>query len=58
MFKATTAKYIYKKYGARRVLDPTVVDKRLLVGYAKNISYFGIDLNYELKSAYKEMIFF
>ena len=57
MFKATTAKYIYKKYGANRVLDPTAGwGGRLLGAWAKNISYFGIDLNHELKSAYKEMI--
>ena len=59
MFKATTAKYIYKKYGATRVLDPTAGwGGRLLGAWAKDISYLGLDTNVNLRTAYKVMIHF
>ena len=59
MFKATTAKYIYKKYGAKKVLDPTAGwGGRLLGAWAKNLDYTGIDTNVSLKPAYDSMISF
>ncbi len=59
MFKATTAKYIYKKYGATRVIDPTAGwGGRLLGAWARNISYLGLDTNVYLRSAYKSMMHF
>lgn len=57
MFKATTAKYVYTKYGAKKVLDPTAGwGGRLLGAWAKNIDYVGIDTNLSLKPAYDEML--
>lgn len=57
MFKATTAKYVYTKYGAKKVLDPTAGwGGRLLGAWAKNIDYTGIDTNLSLKPAYDEML--
>ena len=56
MFKSTTAKYLYKKYGATHVLDPTAGwGGRMLGAWALDIDYTGIDTNVELKPAYDEM---
>lgn len=57
MFKATTAKYLYKKYNSSHVLDPTAGwGGRLLGAWSLGIDYTGIDTNVELKPAYDEMI--
>jgi len=57
MFKATTAKYLYAKYGATRVLDPTAGwGGRMLGAWALGIDYTGIDTNVEMKPAYNAMI--
>lgn len=57
MFKSTTAKYIYKKYGATSVLDPTAGwGGRMLGAWALDIDYVGIDTNLELQPAYDRMI--
>jgi DNA modification methylase len=57
MFKATTAKYLYKKYKAKSVLDPTAGwGGRMLGAWALDIDYTGIDTNIELKPAYDAMI--
>ena len=57
MFKSTTAKYLYKKYNATSVLDPTAGwGGRLLGAWALDIDYVGIDTNTELKPAYDDMI--
>lgn len=57
MFKSTTSKYLYKKYGATSVLDPTAGwGGRMLGAWALNIDYVGIDTNVEMKSAYDDMI--
>jgi len=57
MFKATTAKYIYHKYGATKVLDPTAGwGGRMLGAWALGIDYVGIDTNIEMVGAYEEMI--
>lgn len=57
MFKATTAKYIYKKYGAKRVLDPTAGwGGRMLGAWALGIDYTGIDTNTNLADSYNSMI--
>ena len=59
MFKATTAKYIYQKYGAKSVLDPTAGwGGRMLGAWALGIDYTGIDTNVEMKDAYDRMIRF
>jgi len=56
-FKATTAKYLYKKYKATSVLDPTAGwGGRMLGAHALNIKYTGIDTNTNLKEAYTQMI--
>lgn len=59
MFKSVTAKYIYKKYGATQVLDPTAGwGGRMLGAWSLGIDYVGIDTNVELKPAYDGMIDF
>lgn len=59
MFKATTAKYVYKKYNATSVLDPTAGwGGRMLGAWALGINYTGIDTNIEMKPAYDEMMRF
>jgi len=59
MFKATTAKYLYKKYNAQSVLDPTAGwGGRMLGAWALDIDYTGIDTNIEMISAYDGMIKF
>ena len=57
MFKATTAKYLYKKYNAQSVLDPTAGwGGRMLGAWALGIDYIGMDTNTEMCSAYSNMI--
>lgn len=59
MFKASTAKYLYKKYNATSILDPTAGwGGRLLGAWALNLNYTGIDTNIELQSSYNKMIEF
>lgn len=59
MFKATTAKYLYQKYNAKSVLDPTAGwGGRMLGAWALDIDYTGIDTNTEMKQAYDDMIEF
>lgn len=59
MFKSTTAKYIYKKYKAKSVLDPTAGwGGRLLGAWALGIDYTGIDTNTEMIPSYTQMIEF
>jgi hypothetical protein len=59
MFKATTAKYLYKKYSARSVLDPTAGwGGRMLGAWSLGIDYTGIDTNVEMKPAYADMMAF
>jgi len=59
MFKSTTAKYLYKKYNAANVLDPTAGwGGRMLGAWALDINYTGIDTNTEMKPAYDNMIDF
>ena len=56
MFKSTTAKYLYRKYGASHVLDPTAGwGGRMLGAWALDIDYTGIDTNKGLKPAYAGM---
>ena len=56
-FKASTAKYIYKKYGATSVLDPTAGwGGRLLGATSIGIKYTGYDTNLKMKPGYDEMI--
>ena len=56
-FKATTAKYIYNKYKATSVLDPTAGwGGRMLGAHALGIRYTGIDTNTNMIPAYKGMM--
>lgn len=56
MFKATTAKYLYHKYNAKSVLDPTAGwGGRMLGAWALGIDYTGIDTNIEMIPAYDAM---
>jgi hypothetical protein len=56
-FKPSTAKWLYKKFGATKVLDPTAGwGGRLMGAYALDIGYIGIDTNINMKSAYDNMI--
>jgi hypothetical protein len=58
-FKASTAKYLYKKYKATSVLDPTAGwGGRMLGANALNIKYTGIDTNINLKDTYDQMLKF
>ena len=57
MFKSTTAKYLYQKYNAESVLDPTAGwGGRMLGAWALGIDYTGIDTNINMKPAYDSMI--
>ena len=57
MFKSTTAKYLYQKYNAESVLDPTAGwGGRMLGAWALGIDYTGIDTNINMKPAYNSMI--
>ena len=57
MFKATTAKYVYQKYGATSVLDPTAGwGGRMLGAWALGIDYTGVDTNTNMKIAYDNMM--
>jgi len=59
MFKAVTAKYLYLKYGATKVLDPTAGwGGRMLGAWSLGIDYTGIDTNINMRPAYDEMIEF
>jgi hypothetical protein len=59
MFKATTAKYMYQKYGATSVLDPTAGwGGRMLGAWALGIKYTGIDTNNKMIPAYDDMRIF
>jgi hypothetical protein len=59
MFKATTAKYLYTKYGAKRVLDPTAGwGGRMLGAWSCGIDYTGCDTNINMRPAYDGMIAF
>lgn len=59
MFKATTAKYLYKKYNATAVLDPTAGwGGRMLGAWSLGIDYTGIDTNVEMIPAYEDMMTF
>ena len=56
-FKPTTAMYVYKKYGAKKVLDPTAGwGGRLLGAWALGIDYTGIDTNTDLIPAYQGIL--
>jgi hypothetical protein len=56
-FKPSTAKFLYKKFNATAVLDPTAGwGGRMLGAYALDIAYTGIDTNTALKPAYDGMM--
>ena len=56
-FKASTAKYIYKKYQATSVLDFTAGwGGRMLGAMSLGIPYTGIDTNLNLKEGYDKMM--
>ena len=56
-FKASTAKYLYKKFKATSVLDPTMGwGGRMLGATSLGLRYTGFDTNIDLKNGYEEMI--
>tara|TARA_R110001592_G_scaffold15951_1_gene68491 strand:- start:990 stop:1895 length:906 start_codon:yes stop_codon:yes gene_type:complete len=56
-FKASTAKYIYKLFNAKNVLDPTAGwGGRMLGAMSMGINYTGIDTNTNLKEGYNKMM--
>jgi hypothetical protein len=56
-FKPSVAKWIYKKFNATHVLDPTAGwGGRMLGANALGIHYTGIDTNISLQSAYHGMM--
>ena len=56
-FKASYAKFMYKKFGARNILDPTAGWGGRCVGaMALGLNYTGVDSNTTLKSSYNKMI--
>lgn len=59
MFKAATARYLYAKYSATSVLDPTAGwGGRMLGAWSLGIDYTGIDTNTNMQAAYDHMIEF
>lgn len=53
IFKSSTAKYVYKKFNATNVLDPTAGwGGRMLGASSLGIKYTGIDTNTEMVGAY------
>ena len=55
-FKASTAKYIYKMFSAKNVLDPTAGwGGRMLAASSLDIKYTGYDTNINMKEAYNNM---
>ena len=55
-FKSSTAKYIYKLFNAKNVLDPTAGwGGRMLAAMSLGINYTGIDTNINMKEAYKDL---
>ena len=56
-FKASTAKYLYKKYNATSVLDPTMGwGGRMLGATSLGVHYTGFDTNIDLRPGYEKMI--
>lgn len=56
LFKSSTAKYIYKLFNAKNVLDPTAGwGGRLLGSSSLDIKYTGYDTNINMKEAYDNM---
>ncbi len=56
-FKSSTAKYIYKKFNAKNVLDPTAGwGGRMLAAMSLGINYTGYDTNVNMIDAYKKMM--
>jgi len=56
-FKPTIAMYVYKKYKATSVLDPTAGwGGRMLGAWASGIAYTGLDTNGELLTPYDKMM--
>jgi hypothetical protein len=56
VFKSITAKYLYKRFNATKVLDPTAGwGGRLLGARALGLEYTGIDTNINLKDGYDEI---
>jgi hypothetical protein len=56
-FKPSTAKYIYKLFNAKNVLDPTAGwGGRMLGAMSLGINYTGIDTNINLKSGYDSIM--
>jgi len=56
-FKSSTAKFVYKRFGAKKILDPTAGwGGRMLGATSLGIEYIGIDTNINLREGYEKMI--
>ena len=56
-FKASTAKYLYKRFNATSVLDPTMGwGGRMLGATSLGIHYTGFDTNIDLRPGYEKLI--
>lgn len=56
-FKPSMAKYIYKKFGATSILDPTAGwGGRMLGAWSLGLPYVGFDTNLKLEKPYGEMM--
>jgi len=56
-FKSSTAKYIYKKFQSKKVLDFTMGwGGRMLGAMASDVDYIGIDTNTNLKEGYEKIL--
>lgn len=56
-FKITNAMQIYNKYNPKTILDPFCgFGGRLVAALLLNINYIGIDLNYDLKNKYNQLL--
>jgi len=56
-FKSSTAKYLYKKFNATSVLDPTMGwGGRMLGATSLGIEYTGFDTNIDLRPGYEKLM--
>jgi hypothetical protein len=59
VFKPTTAKWLYRKYQAKNVLDPCAGwGGRMLGAWSAGVNYTGFDTNLDLQPAYQKMMRF
>ncbi|GMF43317.1 unnamed protein product [Phytophthora lilii] len=55
-FRPAVAKYIYRRFKAKSVLDPSAGwGNRMIAAMSMDIDYIGVDSNKKLRSGYKKM---